>query len=151
MRTSIVVVALACMTLLLASAADGSGANSSSPSAQYIEALGVANRLLTAWAGRDPDLRLMSERVLAAGADSARPDLRGGLREYMTGVSNPHHVAFEIFAGRMTGADRVSFPVRLFELYAGESTGLVYADTLEVVLQSGAWRVDRLPRTFNTR
>jgi len=43
----------------------------------------------------------------------------------------------------------MAFPVRLFELYLGDSTGLAFSDTLELVRQGDAWRVDRLPRAYN--
>lgn len=121
------------------------------PTAAYLQALRVADVFLTAWAQRDAEagLPLVSAAVLARDPDSSRVDLRSGLRQYMTGLSNPHHEAFEIGAGRMAGSSRIAFPVWLFELYSGESTGVTYSDTLEVVWQGDEWRVDRLPRAYD--
>jgi len=137
---------------LLAGAYAGASAPLHSvPTAPYLQALRVADMFLAAWAQRDPDagLALLSPGVLARDPDSSRADLRGGLRQYMTGLSNPHHEAFEIGAGNPVGPDRLSFPVRLFEIYLGESTGMTYSDTLEVVRHGDEWRVDRLPRAYD--
>jgi hypothetical protein len=120
------------------------------PTASYLEALRVADLFLNAWVRRDIDagLALVSAAALSRGP-GGRLDLRGGVPDYMSGTSNPHHEAFEISPGRQVGSDRCAFPVRLFELYSGESTGLAYSDTLEVVFQGGEWRIDRLPRSYN--
>ena len=67
----------------------------------------------------------------------------------MTGLSNPHHEAFEIGQGVRIDSDTYAFPVRLFELYTGEPTGYAYSDTLGVVRERDGWRVDRLPRTYD--
>ncbi|MHB8077889.1 MAG: hypothetical protein ACYDIE_01365 [Candidatus Krumholzibacteriia bacterium] len=120
------------------------------PAASYLEALRVADLFLGAWARRDVDggLALVSAAVID-GESGGRAELRGGVAGYLSGVSNPHHEAFEIGPGRQVVPDRYSFPVRLFELYLGESTGVAYGDTLEVVRQGGEWRVDRLPRSHD--
>lgn len=121
------------------------------PAAPYLQALRVADSFLTAWAQRDPELglALMTARVLARDPDTSRVDLRSGLRQYMTGLSNPHHEAFEIGPGIAVGPARFAFPVRLFELFLGESTGFAFSDTLELVRQGDEWRVDMLPRAYN--
>lgn len=134
--------------LLTIRPAGRAGGQRAFPAASYVEALRVANAFLSAWAQRQPEtgLALMSAAVRARDPDPTRPDLRGGLRQYMSGLGNPHHDAFEIGAGSLAGPDRIAFPVRLFEVYSGESTGVVYSDTLEMTRQGGEWRVDRLPR-----
>ena len=150
MRSCVFIVVVATMALL-APVPDVAGQKQSAVPEQYLRALHVADLFLTAWVERTPDtgLALVSARTLAADADSSRPDLRSGLRQYLTGLSNPHHEAFEIEAGRVLGPDRIVFPVRLFELYLGEPAGLVFSDSLELVLQEGEWRVDRVPRTYD--
>jgi hypothetical protein len=112
----------------------------------------VADAFLTAWANREPEagLALMSASVLARDPDSSRVDRKAALRHYVSGLSNPHHQAYEIGRGSPAGVDRFAFPVRLFELYLGESTGLAFSDTLELVRQGDEWRVDRLPRTHDS-
>jgi hypothetical protein len=120
------------------------------PAASYIQAVRVADLFLAAWARRDVDagLALMSSALLGA-EHNDRVDLSGGLKQYMSGTSNPHHEAFEIGRGAPVGGDRFAFPVRLFELYLGEPTGTVCSDTLEVEREEGDWRIDRLPRNHN--
>ena len=120
------------------------------PAASYLEALRVADLFLNAWVKRDVNGGLALVSAAALTRDSGgRVDLSGGVPDYISGISNPHHEAFEISPGRQVGPDRCAFPVRLFELYLGESTGFAYSDTLEVVRQGGEWRIDRLPRSYN--
>lgn len=151
MLTRFAVLLLATCAFLTAPASAAPAPGRSLPDAPYLEALRVADSFLDAWAQRDPDagLALMSAALMAKGADSTRADLGSGLRQYMTGLSNPQHQGYEICSGRAAGTDRFAFPVRLFELYSGGSTGYSYSDTLGVVWETGKWRVDRLPRTYN--
>jgi hypothetical protein len=120
------------------------------PAAAYIQALRTADLFLTAWAQRDDEagLALISDAVLAKGT-VRQGDFEVELRQYMTGLSNPHHEAFEIRPGIRVGSDRYAFPVRLLELTAGEPSGFAFSDTLEVVRQADEWRVDRLPRAHH--
>ena len=69
------------------------------------------------------------------------------LRQFMSGLSNPHHQAFEIGRGRRISANRYLFPVVLYEHYTGETSGDRFQGTLEVVNDQGKWVVDRLPKS----
>jgi hypothetical protein len=117
------------------------------PSASYVQALHTADLFLAAWARRDADLglTLMSRRLLRAGqADST--ETTACLRQYLQGLSNPHHSSFEIGAGVSLGATGFAFPVVLFECYGDVSTVHRVEGTLEVQPERDAWRVDRVPR-----
>lgn len=143
MRFGIMVVAA---TVAMAGAASGRGASppdSARVSAAYMDALRAADSFLAAWSTRNSDagMDLLSARLLSGDADH-----KADLRQYISGLSNPHHRAFEIGAGTANRAERVAFPVTLFELYTGERTGHLYRDTLEVLQERGEWRIDRLPR-----
>lgn len=111
------------------------------PSAAYLEALETVNAFLWAWLTRDADggLRLMSDRLHTQINDET------WLRQFMAGLSNPHHQAFEIGHGRRQTTSRYTFPVTLYELYTGERMGAGYRGMLEVAKQGEVWRVDRLP------
>ena len=127
--------------VLLAAAAQGEQ-TPSHPSGRYLSALGVANGFLAAWAGRNAEvgIAIMSQRLRKASDEQ-------WLREYMSGLSNPHHQSFEIGRGKEVRSGRFAFPVTLYEAYHGESKGWGYASTIEVVRDGETWRVDRLPRT----
>jgi hypothetical protein len=120
----------------------------SPPSADYILALRTTNSFLAAWATRDADagIALMSHALLAPGG-SATGARRAELRQFVEGLSNPRHQAFDVSAGIRRDSDRYAFPVTLFELYSGEARGHEWSDTLEVVRDDDGWRVDRLPRS----
>src|SRR5205823_4021152 len=112
-------------------------------SAEYLGALRTANAFLFAWVKRDADegLDLLSGRLRKKIHDESR------LQDFMTGLSNPHHQAFEISRVPGSTGSRYVFTVTLYEFYAGEPAGFKYVSTLEVVKQGGLWRIDRLPRT----
>jgi hypothetical protein len=146
-------VAVAAMGVISAIATAGPPVqNESAPGAGYCQALRVADSFLTAWLNRDSDagLALMSDALLGRAGGRAK-ERESELRQCMTGLSNPHHQAFEIGGGSRLGADRYAFPVRLLELYLGEASGSAYRDTLEVVQQGSDWQVDRLPRHMDGR
>lgn len=111
------------------------------PIAAYLEALQTANAFLWAWVTRDAEagFGLISDRLRAQIKDES------WLRQFLVGLSNPHHQAFEIGRGRKQTASRYAFPVTLYEFYTGERAGFRYPGTLELVKQGGRWRVDRLP------
>jgi hypothetical protein len=123
-------------------AADHSLSRSTARS-DYVEALASANQFLGAWVRRDQEFGMehMSKglRSIDESSDS--------LRLYMSGLSNPHHAAFEICKGRRLGARRYAFGVILFERADGMATAGGYSSTIEMVLEEQQWRVDRLPRT----
>ena len=75
------------------------------PSVAYLEALEIANAFLWAWVTRDADggLRLMSDRLRAQINDET------WLRQFMVGLSNPHHQAFEIGHGRRQTTSRMRY------------------------------------------
>jgi hypothetical protein len=127
---------------LLATAAYA--APTTAPSSRYLSALGVADAFLAAWVARDVDagLALMSPRLRASHA-SDEP----WVRQYMSGLSNPHHVSFEISRGKEMQRDRFVFPVILYEAYTGEPSGWAYRGSIEVIRHEERWGVDRLPRT----
>ncbi|OGP72629.1 MAG: hypothetical protein A2V86_04270 [Deltaproteobacteria bacterium RBG_16_49_23] len=113
------------------------------PSANYLEALQTANAFLLAWVMRDAEvgLRLLSDHLRGKVNNDA------WLRQFIVGLSNPHHQAFEIEAGRKLSDTRFIFSVTLYELYSGENMGFAYKGVMEVVKQGNVWRVDRLPRS----
>jgi hypothetical protein len=143
-RACLWVVIVAALVLGLPELPHASAQASSAPDSGYAGALRAADLFLSAWARRDPDagLALLSAAVLARDPDSTQANLR----QYMSGLSNPHHEAYEISAGSRTAPDRFAFAVRLFQAYLGEPEAYAFSDTLEVVRQGNAWRIDRLPR-----
>ena len=69
------------------------------------------------------------------------------VRDYINGVSNPHHHSFEIGPGKEMNPRRMSFPVTLYEHYTGELKAIKYKSKKEVIQDGEAWRVDVLPIT----
>lgn len=117
------------------------------PTAPYLEALQTANAFLWAWVTRNADdgLRLVSDRLRTQSKDES------WLRQFVVGLSNPHHQAFEIGRGRRKNTSRYAFPVTLYEFYTGEKVGSGYRGMLELVKQGGTWRVDHLPESSENR
>jgi hypothetical protein len=117
------------------------------PSAAYLEALQVADSFLWAWVARDAEsgLGLISDRLRARAGDER------WRRQFIVGLSNPRHQAFEICRGRLMSTNRYEFPVIIYELYTGERTGERYQSSLEVVKEGQVWRVDRLPITSDNQ
>jgi hypothetical protein len=111
--------------------------------AEYLEALQTANTFLWAWVSRNAEagLGLLSDRLLREIKD------KSWLRQFMVGLSNPHHQAFQFGGGLSEGSNRYVFSVILYEYYTGEPKGFAYPSTLEVVKQGHVWRVDRLPKS----
>lgn len=120
---------------------------SEDPSASYLEALHVANTFLWAWVRRDPDigLPLISNRLRAQVNDES------WLRQFIQGLSNPHHKAFEITAARHPSSNQYRFLVVLYELASGEPTGFQYKGIMEVIRETGKWRIDHLPRSSDNQ
>jgi hypothetical protein len=112
-------------------------------SADLLDALRTANEFLLAWAFRDADrgVPLISGRLRAQVGDDS------WLRQFVVGLSNPHHHAFEIGPGQKQGVSRYVFRVTLYELYTGEPRGTAYPGAIELAREGGVWRVDRLPRS----
>lgn len=116
-------------------------------SAEYLEALRIANDFLAAWIARDADAgsRLMSDRLKSDVGDES------WLQQYVVGLSNPHHQAFSLGEGQKKGRNRYVFPVTLYELYSGERMGYRYISTLEIVKEGNVWRVGVLPKTSDNQ
>ena len=139
-------------------------ANVEQPAA-IAQATQAADMFLWAWMTCDTELGLqllsrdLRRHVMADSAD--------WFETYMSGMSNPHHLAFEVTGGELLGATRAKFAVVLFEHYQGEPSTSRRKGAIELVLEPapGAgpeallrkrahrltepleWRVDVLPAT----
>jgi len=120
----------------------------SATSEDYVAALHVANSFLHAWLARNPEegLRLISPRLHEPSPNSDAYSYESWLRQYLTGLSGPHHQAFEIGPGRGRGS-QFAFPVTLYEFTRGDAVAVGYTSTLELIRIQDRWYVDRLPRS----
>ncbi len=118
--------------------------------ANYVEALRTANSFLWAWTSRDAEtgLKLASLRLLSKIKQRRK---EGWFEQYMIGLSNPHHLSFEIGSGKEINPKRFSFPVILYEYYTGEAKAYKYKSKIEIVLEGESWRVDLLPITSDNQ
>lgn len=132
--------------VLFSLAAYGVEAKNLPPStpANYVHALQTADSFLWAWVNRDVDA---GKRLISRGLSSKlqKENSEEWFRDYMVGVSNPHHHSFEIGPGKTINSKRLSFPVTLYEYYTGEPKAFKYKSRIEVVLDGDGWRVDVLP------
>ncbi len=135
--------------LMLALPVEGKVLQPSAP-AGYAEALQIADSFLWAWVNRDADagLNLISQRLLSKLKDTKTEDW---FRQYMVGLSNPHHLSFEIGPGKEINPKRFSFPVTLYEYYTGEPKAFKYNSNIELVQEGDLWRVDVLPLTSDNQ
>jgi hypothetical protein len=119
-------------------------------SAGYVKALKTANVFLSAWSNRDADmgLKLISGH-LSARLKKENNDIWFG--QYMSGLSNPRHISFEIGKGKIVNSKRTSFPVVLYEYYTGEKTAFQYKSAIEIIKEDDSWLVDLLPTTSDTK
>ena len=92
-------------------------------------------------------MHLLSTRILKPPAGVDEENYSSWLELYMTGLSNPHHQAFEILPGEASTGDTFSFPVILHEYATGMERCDAYSSSIELVEENGEWRVFRLPRT----
>lgn len=109
----------------------------------YILALTAADQFMYAWATRNQDdgLALLSPRLKNRFPEDY-------FRYYLTGLSNPHHQAFEVGRGKRLPSGAFSFPVAMYEHYSGQKENVEHPKPLSiVVIQSGpeSWLVDELP------
>jgi hypothetical protein len=109
----------------------------------YILALTVADQFMYAWATRNQDdgLALISPRLKNKFPEEY-------FRFYFSGISNPHHQAFEVGRGKRLPSGEFSFPVSMYEHYTGQKENVDRPKPLTiVVIQSGpeSWLVDELP------
>ena len=131
----------------------GSPEPTSRPGADYVAALQVANTFLHAWIERDAGsgLQLMSPHLLSPSAgDEPAESHRSWLNQYLRGLSNPHHSAFEIAQGRAHGQKRWSFPVVLYEWADGQPTADAYSSSIELIRAGDRWLVDRIPKSSDS-
>ena len=118
-------------------------------SASYVQALETANEFLVAWSMRDADsgTKLVSQKLLLKLKKENNEDW---FRQYMSGLSNPHHISFEISEGRKINSKRFVFPVTLFEYYTNDLKAFRYKSKIEIVKEGDSWRVDVLPYSSDT-
>jgi len=109
-----------------------------------VEALRIADSFLWAWVNRDadPGLKLISKGLLSKLQNTKTEEW---FRQYMIGLSNPHHSAFEIGPCKEVNPKRFIFPVTLYENCTGEPKALRYKSKIEIVQEGDSWRVDVLP------
>jgi hypothetical protein len=123
---------------------------SSSVAASYVQALQTADAFLWAWVNRDAN---MGRRLISRGLSSRlqKENNDEWFRNYMIGLSNPHHHSFEIGSGKETDPERFSFPVTLYEYYTGEPKAFKYKSKIELIREGDSWRVDVLPLTSDNQ
>ncbi len=103
----------------------------------YVSALSVANRFLSAWQSRD------HETVLLLLTDSAKQHTtEDRLGAFFSG--NGGQSAFLITTGRKIGPGRFDFPVALMES-AGNSVHRRYSHIVVIRAGKDEWAVDTLP------
>ena len=109
----------------------------------YIDALAAANQFLDAWKKCDYPIgkARMSRRLIRQYPESR-------LRDAVTGLPNPHHVAFEIFDGKRLPDGRIAFKIRLFYKYTGQINDKIEGPVQRIILaadDTGDWLVDEFP------
>ena len=109
----------------------------------YVLALSTANGFLCAWRRREQEagLALLSPSLRSRHSEEE-------VRMWISGISNPHHEAFEIGRGKRLRDGRYSFEVRLYEQYTGAKYRQKRRKATSIVLSmsmDGEWLVDRLP------
>ncbi|HEV2350397.1 MAG TPA: hypothetical protein VG028_11185 [Terriglobia bacterium] len=109
----------------------------------YVLALTAADQFMAAWATRNQDdgLALLSPRLKNKFPEDY-------FRYYLSGLSNPHHQAFEIGRGKRLPSGEFSFPVTMYMHYTGQKENIGHPKPLTiVVIQAGpeSWLVDELP------
>jgi hypothetical protein len=135
--------------LLLAFPVEGKVWQPSTP-ANYVGALQTVDSFLWAWVNRDADagLKLISQGLLSK---LQKTKTEEWFRQYMIGLSNPHHLSFEIGSGKEINPNRFSSPVTLYEYYTGEPKAFKYQSKIEVIQEGDSWRVDLLPITADNQ
>ena len=121
-----------------------------STSFNCVEALRIADSFLWAWVTRDADagLKLISPALLSKLQNTKKEEW---FRQYMIGLSNPHHSAFEIGPCKESNPKRFIFPVTLYENCTGEPKALRYKSRIEIIQEGDSWRVDVLPLAANNQ
>src|SRR5689334_1158486 len=109
----------------------------------YVLALTAADQFMFAWSTRNQDegLALLSSRLKNKFPEDY-------FRYYISGLSNPHHQAFEIGRGKRLPLGGFSFPVTMYMHYSGQKENAPFPKPLTItVTQAGpeSWMVDELP------
>ena len=109
----------------------------------YVLALSAADQFMFAWATRNQDdgLALLSPRLKNKFPEDY-------FRYYITGLSNPHHQAFEVGRGKRLPSGDFSFPVAMYMHYTGQKENNNSSKPLTIVMiEAGpeSWLVDELP------
>jgi len=108
----------------------------------YIEALSVADQFMRDWQWRDQDdgFSLISDSLKSKESED-------DLRMYISGLSNPHHEAYEIYSGSRLPDGRISFKVKMYESYTSYPNVYSEGPTTIIISKSaqGKWLVDKLP------
>ena len=110
----------------------------------YVLALSAANRFLAAWRSRDQDaaLPMLSSRLITSKGEKY-------WREKISGISNPHHEAYEISGGRRLEDGRFAFHVWLHTHYTGFSLEPVRKSKpgriILIKVAAEQWKVDDVP------
>lgn len=135
--------------LLIALGVEGGTLEPSTPHI-YVQALQTADSFLWAWVNRDADT---GRRLISRGFSSKlqKENNEEWFRNYMIGLSNPHHHSFEIGSGKRINTERFSFPVTLYEYYTGEPKAFQYKSKIELVRERDSWRVNVLPLTSDNQ
>ncbi len=110
-------------------------------------ALRTANDFLEAWKGRNVEKGL---RLLSPGLKKAYSPEE--LKEYLVGLSNPHHFDFNIGEAIRLSSIRYAFPVLMYEEYTGYKVEKMKGpfSMLMMVFRGEEWRVSKLPFSFNS-
>ena len=110
---------------------------------KYVLALSTVDHFLSAWQERrQDDARALLTRELT-GRYSA-----DDLASMLSGLSSPHHEAFEVGSGKPLSATRFAFDVIYYEYYTGMTshTPRPTPSTIVVVeAKPGTWLIDKLP------
>jgi hypothetical protein len=133
------------LLLLVGLPVEGQVLEPSTP-ARYVEALQIADSFLWAWVNRDAEA---GKRLISRGLSSRlqKENNEEWFRDFMIGVSNPHHHSFEIGSGKEINPKRFVFPVTLYEYYTCEPKAFKYKSKIELIREGDSWRVDALPLT----
>ncbi len=109
----------------------------------YVLALSAANRFLFAWQTRDQTRGLA---LLSPGIRHRRTE--EDLQTSISGMSNPHHEAYEVTSGKRLSDGRYAFEVRLYVHYTAEWWRAPGPKLSRIVLTKKGpeeWLVDELP------
>ena len=104
---------------------------------EYVQALEAANKYCEAWRWRNQDkgLAILSPRLL-------KSETEDFWRLVISGLSNPHHVSYEVTNGRRLRDGRYLFDVWFYELYTGETWRQIASG--EVLLPEKKLKAERI-------